>query len=220
MSNSTLSPKLLLLQSIYTASIVTMNLMGGKIITILHTDVFGFDLNIQQSIAIFIVAIPFLISEIVQEVYTRKVAYQFMINGLIALFLVMIFNYISISINPAPRYLDNTAYTTIFDTSLRFILASLCAFGISLSGDIQVFTRLKATIGVDKWLWLRSDLASIVGIFLDTVVFMFLAFYLAYPGYDFLFVWNMTWPYFIYKYILTAFDTPLVYLGKNWLKKV
>lgn len=211
--------KLNILLSLYTASIVVVNLMGGKIITLLDTNILGFHINIQQSIAIFIIAIPFLISEVVQEIYGKKISQQFLVSGLISLFATLIFTFIAIHIAPAPRYSTNTEYVTIFDTSYRFIIASLVAFAISLFSDIWLFKIIKNKISSFVGLWLRSDLASALGIFMDTVIFMFIAFYLAYPGYDFWFVWNITWPYYIYKLILTWFDTPLVYLGTIWLSK-
>ncbi len=192
--------------------------MGGKIITLIDVHIFDFHLNIQQSIAIFIVAIPFLISEIVQEVCGKKTSQQFLVSGLISLFATLIFNLIAISVNPAPRYTTNVEYTTIFDTSFRFIIASLLAFTISLSSDIYIFRFVKTKISSFTSLWLRSDIASAFGLFLDTMIFMFVAFYLAYPGYDFWFVWNMTWPYYIYKLLLNWLDTPLVYFGTLWLK--
>jgi hypothetical protein len=107
---------------------------------------------------------------------------------------------------------------TIFQNSSRVILASILAFVISQMHDIWAFDFWKKkTQG--KYLWLRNNLSTAVSQFIDTTIFIFLAFYQITPKFDFDFMWQLILPYYAVKLILAFIDTPFVYLGVRWLKK-
>ena len=100
------------------------------------------------------------------------------------------------------------------------MLASLTAFIISELSDIEIFARLK-TWTKSKMLWLRATGSTIISQFVDTMIFMFLAFYAITPKYDVMFILSIAIPYWLLKSAISLFGTPLVYAGGKvaWGKK-
>lgn len=202
--------KILLLQLLFVTSMILANIIGIKIINI------G---PINTSMGVWLVPLTFLITDILAEVKGKK-----FINSLIwSTTFVLIFSYlfikISIIIPPAERFAEtNPAFVTVFTSSVRMFIASIIAFTLSQFHDIWAFEFWKAkTKG--RFLWLRNNASTIVSQFIDTVVFMFIAFYHMTPKFDATFIWQLILPYYILKIILALVDTPFVYLGVNWLRK-
>ena len=89
----------------------------------------------------------------------------------------MLFSFLAIKLPPSVRFKDSeAAYDLIFGQSARIAFASLIAFTISDFVDIIVFQKIREKIG-KKALWLRSNLSNFVSQFIDTCLFIFLAFY-------------------------------------------
>jgi len=68
-------------------------------------------------------------------------------------------------------------------------------------------------------LWLRNNLSTIVSQFIDSTVFMFVAFYALTPKFTVAFIFSLIIPYYLFKVAFAVLDTPFVYLGVKWLKK-
>lgn len=201
--------KLHILLGIFVGLLVGMNLLGGKII--------GF-FGISTSVAIFMVPFTFLITDIVAEVHGKKTAREFLISGVLALLLILVFISVFIQLEPHERYPFNEEYKTIFGASLRIIVASMTAFILSQFHDIWAFGFWKEkTRG--KMLWLRNNLSTMVSQAVDTLVFMFIAFYQVAPQFDAMFIIQLAIPYYLFKMLFAVLDTPLVYLGVHWLRK-
>lgn len=186
-----------------------MNILGGKIIPI------G---PFSTSVALFIVPLSFMATDIVAEVYGRKMANQFVKAGIISLIVMLLFILLFVWLPPHARYKDNNAYVAIFGSSARIIVASITAFVMSQFHDVWAFLFWKKkTKG--KFLWLRTNLSNVVSMTIDTFVFMFLAFYMVTPLFDAAFVLKLAIPYLIFKIIWGSVNTLLVYLGARWLKR-
>jgi len=120
------------------------------------------------------------------------------------------------------------AYNFIFGSSIRIMIASLTAFGLSQFLDIIIFLKLKKTTN-GKYLWLRNNLSTICSQFIDTSVFYLVAFtklpfdipflsIKAGSGFDFDFMLKLFIPYYIFKILFAFIDTPFVYIVVSWLK--
>lgn len=201
--------KILLLQIIFVTSMLLANILGIKIVNI------G---PVATSVGIWLVPISFLITDVLAEVKGRKAVNNLIWSTVIALIFSYLFIKLSIAMAPAERFApDNEAYVKIFTNSSRMFMASIVAFILSQFHDIWAFEFWKEkTKG--KFLWLRNNLSTIVSQFIDTVIFMFLAFYNISPKFDAEFIWQLIIPYYILKIILALVDTPFVYLGVRWLK--
>ena len=197
------------LLALFVASIVLANLLGTKIISVL---------GVRLSVGIFFVAIIFLVTDVITEVHGKKKAYSFYFISIIILFFLLISTYLSILIPPNPAWEFQEQYKIIFGNSARMIFASLVAFMLSQFHDIWAFDYWKKkTHG--KYLWLRNNASTFVSQLIDTVVFMFVAFYKVSPKFTVGFIISLIIPYWIFKMIFAMIDTPFCYLGVKWLKK-
>lgn len=188
--------------------LVGMNVLGSKIIPI------G---PFSASVAIFIVPLSFLITDTVEEVYGKKLAKQFVVAGMITLIVMLLFIALFVFLPAHSRFTQNEAYTTIFGASARIMIASIIAFTLSQFHDVWSFGLLKkATHG--KFLWLRTNVSTILSQTIDTFVFMFVAFYMITPNFTALFILQLAIPYLIFKILWGTINSPLVYLGANFLR--
>ncbi len=201
--------KIFFLQALFITALLLANILGTKITSL------G---PINFSVTIWLLALTFLITDILEEVKGKQVVRNLVWTTVVILFLSFLFIQWTVALDPAPRYTDNEAFIKIFQNSSRIFLASIIAFILGQYHDIWAFDFWKKkTHG--KFLWLRNNASTMVSQFIDTTIFMFLAFYLMTPKFDTFFIWSLIWPYYIFKVILSAVDTPFCYLGVKWLKE-
>ncbi|MDD2440100.1 MAG: queuosine precursor transporter [Methanosarcinaceae archaeon] len=196
-----------LLLAVFVSSLLLGNLLGSKVISF-----FGF----VSSVGIFSYPLTFLITDIIEEVRGREVSKMFLHSGLIALCISALFVFISTNFPPAAFYQGNEAYKSVFSNSLRVILASIIAFLAAQSHDLWAFNFWKQKTG-GKYLWLRNNLSTIFSQLIDSLVFMFIAFYHQTPEFTSYRIFQMILPYWAIKIFFALLDTPFVYLGVRWL---
>lgn len=195
------------LHALYIGSIVTAELMGSKTFPLWM---------FNASVAILLLPIIFSINDMVFEVYGRERTLSFVRSGLYILGFLVLFNALAVLLPPSSRFASsNDAYTLIFGKSLRITIASLMAFGISERLDVLVFSKIKQRMH-GRSFWVRNNVSNICSLFIDTVIFMTIAFYQ--PG-NVAFLISLIIPYFLLKSSLSFLMTPLVIQGAVWLKK-
>jgi uncharacterized integral membrane protein (TIGR00697 family) len=200
--------KLSILSAIFVAGLIAANLLGGKITTI-----FG----LTMSVSIFSYPLTFLMTDAIAEVYGRKRAQHLVYAALIAQVLILLLAWLSIVLPPADRYLFNTEYVTVFQGSIRFIIASLVAFLFAQAHDIWAFEWWKKkTHG--KHLWLRNNASTIISQAIDTLLFMFIAFYHISDTFTVTFILHLSITYWMIKIAISLIDTPFVYILVRWLQ--
>lgn len=201
--------KLTILSAIFIAGLLAANLLGSKV-----TVLFG----VAVSVGIFAYPLTFLMTDAISEVFGKQKAQQLVYAALIAQILVLILVLISIKLPPAGRYHLNDAYVSVFSGSLRMIIASLIAFFVSQMHDVWAFEFWrKKTNG--KALWLRNNASTIVSQAIDTLLFMFIAFYGINDKFTVTFILHLCLSYWLFKILFALLDTPFVYLLVRWLKK-
>ncbi|MFH1505370.1 MAG: queuosine precursor transporter [archaeon] len=209
MGKDTLERKTSILLAIFIAALILASILGSKV-----TTVFG----IVTSVGIFAYPITFLMTDVIEEVRGKKVAMHFFYAGIIAIVVSLILVWIGIAMPPASFYEHNEAYKTIFSNSIRVLLASLFAFLMGQYHDIWAFEFWKKkTKG--KALWLRNNASTIVSQFIDTTIFMFIAFFMVTPEFTVARIFQMILPYWGLKVIFAFGDTPFVYWISAWLRK-
>ncbi|MEE9323540.1 MAG: queuosine precursor transporter [Candidatus Aenigmarchaeota archaeon] len=200
--------KLHILLGAFVAAIVAANLLGTKIANLWVA---------VASVGIFMYPITFLVTDVVEDVFGKEKVKGFVIAGFVAIIIVMLLTVLSVFLPPASRYASNEAFLEVFNPSIRIMVASLIAFLLAQYHDIWAFNFWKKkTKG--KFLWLRNNLSTVVSQFIDTTVFMFIAFYMATPKYTVDFIFALIVPYYLLKVFVAFCDTPFVYLGVWWLK--
>ena len=97
------------------------------------------------------------------------------------------------------------------------MLASVIAFVFSQFHDVWSFHFWKRkTHG--KFLWLRNNLSTSVSQLIDTILFMFIAFYKINPKFTVPFIISLIIPYYLFKIGFALIDTIFVYPGVWWLR--
>ncbi len=202
--------KLNILFALFVALLIGVNLLGGKIVTF-----FG----ISVSVGIFMMPVMFLITDVVEEVYGKKLSYQFVLSAVVALLMVIAFTFMFVGLEPHARFAEkNPAYVSVFSQSLRIMIASVIAFIVAQTHDVWLFGWLKRKTRGKK-LWLRNNLSTMVSQAIDTLLFMFIAFYQVTPKFTVAFIFSLAIPYYLFKIVFAFIDTPFVYLGVRWLTK-
>lgn len=157
-------------------------------------------------------AFPFLVTDICSEVYGTRYSQKIVFGGLIGVITAIITTKISLVLPASSDWHLANEYDAIFNAGGRIAFAVICTFVVSQLVDIYVFSWLrKKTDG--KYLWLRNNVSTMVGGLLDAVIFTTIAFYGVYP------VLPIIFSAYTARIIITAIDTPLVYLGVWILRK-
>jgi len=199
--------KILICLTLYIGSLFAANTLGIKLMPFL----FGTHL----SVAVFSFPIVFCMTDVIAEVYGKKMANNFVIAGIISIILLLFYSFIS-TITPwaqAGLWVKD-GYNQIFGLSARFSIASLVAFAIGQYQDVISFFFLKKQIGEKKF-WLRANLANAWSELFDTVVFMSIAYIGVLPVHTILLI---IIPWWLYKIFMGSLLTPLSYLGIYLLK--
>lgn len=209
--------KLDLLIGVYFFCIVASELMGAKTFKM---TTFSW-MNLNASVALLLVPVIFSINDIITEVYGRERIRSLVRAGLLTVFLVFAYAAIATTLPPSNRYAPNeAAYDQIFQGALRISAASLTAFAIAELTDVLIFVKIREKMG-KKALWLRNNASNFVAQFLDSTIFIFLAFYaFSKPfGENFTFLFGLIIPYWLLRCAMSVIETPFVYAGVKWLGK-
>ena len=199
--------KILLALTLYLASLFAANTLGLKIAPFL--------LGLHVSVAVFSIPFVFLTTDVIGEIYGKKMARFFVRCGFFATALFLIYSTISMLLPWDPAGLwAKAGYEQIFGVSMRIAIASLVAFAVSEFQDVTTFFFVKQKIG-EKMFWLRSLISNIWSQLLDSVLFMVIAFAGVYPT-PVLIRIIITW--WLFKVAMGLLYTPLSYLGLKLLR--
>ena len=200
--------KMLVALAVYLTSLFAANTLGLKIMPF----IFGSHL----SVAVFSFPIVFLTTDVIGEVYGRQAAKFFVLAGFISTALFIAYSFISLAM---PWSDDGTwakqGYNQIFGISIRMAIASLTAFLIAEYQDVLSFFFFREKLGV-RFFWLRSLLSNLWSQFLDSTIFMVIAFAGVYSTPTLISI-IITW--WLYKVTMGAFYTPLSYIGIYLLRE-
>lgn len=183
-------------------SLLVANVIAGKLV-----DIYGF---IVPS-AVVAYALTFLCTDIVGEIWGKEEANKMVKLGFIIQIFSLILIFLAIKLKPAFFMIDyNEKFNVVLGQSARVVISSLIAYLISQANDVFIFHKLKEkTKG--KYKWLRNNLSTLSSQFIDTSIFITIAFYGVVPN----LLWVIISQYFI-KLILALLDTPLFYLFTKW----
>lgn len=208
--------KLDFLIAFYTTSVVLTEIMGAKTVPIFTIG--GFP--ISGTVTLLVLPFIYSINDTIVEVFGKARAQSVVRSALLMVVFILIYSIIATALPADKRFAPTeNAYETIFGISIRFSAASLIAFTISEFSDVYIFAKLRERFGKKK-LWLRTNVSNFISEFFDTALFMTLAFYALNQSVmsNFIFISGIALPYWILRCFMSVIETPLVYLGVNWLK--
>jgi len=141
--------KILICLTLYVTSLFAANTLGLKTMPFL----FGTHL----SVSVFYFPVIFIMTDVIGEVYGKKMAKMFVMTGILSILLFLLFSLIS-SITPwSDKSLwAKDSYNQIFGISVRMSIASLLAFVIAEYQDVFSFFFFKKITG-GKFFWLRFN---------------------------------------------------------------
>ncbi len=206
-----------LLLAFYVAALIAANFLGGKLMPISFN-------GRGLTVAIIMFPFLFLITDIVGEVHGKKRASEFVIIGLMSLLVVLFWQLFSLIVpaaTPNEWYATfNSAYSTVFSLSVTFTIASILAFFFGQKVDVAIYHFFRK-IHRGKGVWFRNNLSTVVGQFVDTSLWVLIAFFpmLLDGSFTLLSIYSIIIiPYWLAKVLIAFIDTPLVYLGVWWLR--
>ena len=165
-------------------------------------------------VASIVYVLTYPITDVISEVYGKKKAQEVIKIGFITQIAVLIVLMIAINLPPAPFFEMQTEYATILGAGIRVIFASLTAYVVSQFIDVHIFHKLKEKHGESK-LWLRNNASTMTSQFIDTIIFITIAFYGVMPVSALI---GLVITQYLFKVVIAIVDTPLVYLGVKLLK--
>ena len=205
-----------LLVAIYICCLAIAELMGAKTVPLFSIG----DFQLNASVALLVIPLLFTINDVIIEVYGKERARSVVFSGLIVITILLAMSLIATHLPPSERFMpDESAYDAGFGKAARLAAASLIAFALAELLDIWVFSKIREKLG-KKALWLRNNVSNFSAQFVDTMVFMSLAFY-AFDkpfGANAAFLIGLIIPYWLLKCFMSVIETPFVYLGVKWLR--
>lgn len=203
----------LILGALFICSLVVSNLIFQKFFS---WDFFGI-YTFEISVGILPYPITFLITDIISEVYGKKKANQIVTAGIFASFfsllIVLAADYV-----PATEWspIDDSLFTKVFGATGIAVFASMMAYLLAQYIDIQLFHFWKK-ITKGKKLWLRNNFSTFTSQFVDT--FTVLALLSVFGKLDWGLFGGLLLSGFLFKVLVAALDTPLLYLCTHLLRK-
>jgi len=193
---STTDRAFIVLLSVFISCITIASVLASKIITI-------FGLFVPAGVLAY--SVTFICTDVISDIWGRKRANDAVLGGFVALVGVLILVRLSLMWPKAPFWNNDVAFNSVLGSTSRIIIASFIAYIVSQYHDVWAFHFWKQKTG-ERHLWLRNNLSTAVSQFLDSFIFISIAFYGVMP------IWPLIAGQWIIKLAIAVLDTPLVYL--------
>ena len=181
---------------------ILANLQVNKTITL-----FGLDVSMGN----VMFASSFLATDMLSEVYGRKIAKKAVIAGVCALVFFICFMQFTLAFTPSEYDVINPAMSELFQMSVRTTIASVAMYALANICDVYLFDFLKRKTN-DKKLWLRNNISTILCNGLENFGFIYLAFFGVLETESLLPIALTTTAV---EAIIALLDTPFVYMAKK-----
>lgn len=201
----------LFLAALFITSLVVSNLIFQKFFYWYPFSVRLFGSNLfELSVGILPYPITFLITDLISEIYGKKKANQVVTAGIFASFFSIVILLIAQAVPAIPASpVDNATFDKVFALSPLAVLASMLAYLFAQYIDIRIYHFWK-NLTRGKMLWLRNNFSTFASQFIDTfTVIVLLCSFGVLP-------WSLFWGLLVsgvlFKILVAALDTPLLYL--------
>ncbi len=165
-------------------------------------------------------ATSFLVTDILSENYGKKEAQKAVWIGFFSLISMTLLMNLALQFIPLEgddfASTAHDATSTIFSLMPRIAVASLAAYVLSQRHDVWAYHFWRKRFSKDNQIWLRNNLSTAVSQFIDSAVFVFIAFYGVFETALLLEIFITT---YLLKFVVAAADTPFVYWSKAIFKK-
>ena len=201
---------LMILTGVFSASIVVANIAAA--IKLLALPIGPLLFIVPAGTIAYAVTFP--VTDIVDEVYGKRIALYVVWAGFAAEITMLALGYADYWLPPLEPYMQEV-YQQVFGLQWRIVLASIVAYLVSQHHDVWAFWEWRR-LTKGKWLWLRNNASTLVSQLIDSAAFTLIAFGGLYPI-DV--VVDMILWMWAFKVIIALCDTPFVYLGVTILRR-
>ncbi|MBX4198242.1 queuosine precursor transporter [Candidatus Parcubacteria bacterium] len=188
--------------ALYVTVIVISNIVASK--TIEYN--LGFT-TLFASAATIMFSVTFLLTDIVNERFGKKETQRMILIALFSQIILIVFSYLVVKATPAPFFTNQLAFESIFGLVPRIVIASFIAFYISENLDAQLFHWFKRLTN-GKHLWMRNVFSSLPSMFVDSTIFVLIAFWGIMPIVPLII--GLT----VIKWLVGIVDIPFMYLSR------
>lgn len=214
----------LVLASAFVVVLVLTNIIGIKLFAAPHNPE-----SFALTTGILTYPLTFLITDIVSEIYGKKRADFMVIVGFVMSLMMLVLVQVAIAVPAHPFWVPaegafyddaagyQKAFESVFSLGPVLVVGSMLAYLCAQMTDNFLFHFIKRKTG-GKHLWLRNNGSTWVSQFVDTVVVNSILFYIGF-GWGFMQGVQVMATIYVYKIILAALDTPLIYLGVYLVKR-
>ncbi|MGW9775454.1 Inner membrane protein yhhQ [Mycobacteroides abscessus subsp. abscessus] len=191
---------------------VAIGTIIANIQVIKTVDIFG----ISATLGNVMFASIYLATDILNDIYGRKVAKRAVWLGFSSTLVMIIVMQMSLHFIPAPEDISQKALSTIFDLVPRIALGSIIAYIIGQHVDVFIFSMIKKVFQSDKTFIIRAYGSTVLSSIIDTALFVTIAFIGTLPA-------SVVFEIFITTYVLklvsTIFNVPFGYIAKSFYRK-
>jgi uncharacterized integral membrane protein (TIGR00697 family) len=207
--------------------LVLTNIIGVKLFLAfpetLPNGLFGEAITLTTGLITY--PVTFLLTDIVCEVYGRRRANLMVISGFVMSLISLVLIQISLVLPGSPVWSSGSAafgtvaemqraFESVFTLPGILIFGSMTAYLVAQLMDVRLFHFWKE-LTKGRHLWLRNNASTMLSQMVDTIIVnsIFLGFGL---GLDWHLVGKIIIASYVFKLLIAALDTPLIYLGV-WL---
>ena len=158
----------------------------------------------------------YLATDILNDIYGRKVAKRAVWLGFSSALVMIIVMQMSLHFIPAPEDMAQKSLSTIFDLVPRIALGSIIAYIIGQHVDVFIFSAIKKVFSSDKTFIIRAYGSTMLSSIIDTALFVTIAFAGTLPN---MIVFEIFITTYLLKLISTIFNVPFGYIAKSMYRK-
>ncbi|MGE8023563.1 queuosine precursor transporter [Staphylococcus pasteuri] len=158
----------------------------------------------------------YLATDILNDIYGRKVAKRAVWLGFSSTLVMIIVMQMSLHFIPAPEDTAQSALHAIFDVVPRIALGSIVAYIIGQHIDVFIFSLIKKIFSSDKTFIIRAYGSTVISSIIDTALFVSIAFIGSLPG---MAVFEIFITTYVLKLVSTIFNVPFGYIAKSFYRK-
>ncbi|MGL5721986.1 MAG: queuosine precursor transporter, partial [Brevinema sp.] len=152
-------------------AVILANIQVVKLVSL-----FGMDATLGNTLYVS----SFFATDALSEFYGKKEARKAMHLSLVAAVLFLIFGKFATTFPPSPIDMTgHNALTGLFSFAPRVILASFVCFWLSQTADIHFFHKYTEQ---NRPLWFKNIFSTGISQFIDSFLFVFIAFFGAFEG--------------------------------------
>ncbi len=200
----------IILTSLFIAALITCNLIANKFVSIN----LGFKTFIVSA-GILPYPLTFLITDILSEIYGRKMTNRVVMSGFFASMMVLLFLWLGSqpsAIDSSP--VSNDTYNIVFRNAWRVMAASMIAYLSAQFLDVRLFHFWK-NLTKGKHLWLRNNASTIGSQFVDTTLVICVLFIGEWSAGAIVQAIIDGWTF---KMLCAFIDTPIFYMTSSYLR--